>query len=38
MMLTAPRKIIEDEDASNKARREDDKIYIVPLSDCSGCE
>lgn len=38
MVLTAPHKIVEDEDASDKARRKDDKIYIVPLSDCSGCE
>lgn len=38
MVLTAPHKIVEDEDASDKARRKDDEIYIVLLSDCSGCE
>jgi hypothetical protein len=38
MMLTGPHEIVEDEDTSNKAHHEDDKICMVLLSDCSFSE
>jgi hypothetical protein len=38
MMLTDPHKIVKDEDASNKAHHEDNKVYMVPFPDCSCCK
>jgi hypothetical protein len=37
-MLTDPHEIVEDEDSSNEVDHEDDKVYMVVLSNCSYCE
>jgi hypothetical protein len=37
MMLTDPHKIVEDKDSNNKVHHEDDKVYMIVLSDCSYC-